>query len=145
MKKFPWKQIVTILVLGVGVFVVVEMYKAYAAGKRAVTDILLAPWTALKAGWTTASAAVSNVVSGAAAVTQLRGLTQTALQNAQMQGSVAASYQPGGLMYNLIGATQGTDAANNAAQAAANNAATEQAQAQADASWWGLGNLWSYF
>jgi len=145
MKKIPWKQIFVILALGVGVFVVVEMWKAYSAGKRAISDLLMAPWTAMKAGWTTASAAVSNVVSGATAVGQLPGLTSTALQNAQAQGSVAASYQPGGTMYNVVQATQGTDAANKTATAAANNAAMQQQQASADASWWGLGNLWSYF
>ena len=144
MKKDFWKHVLTILVLGVAVYVMVEIYKAYKAGKTAISDLLLAPWTALKAAWSSASAAVSNIASGVTAVGQLPSLTQTALQNAQAQGSVAASYQPGGTMYNVISTTQGTDAANNAAIQSANNAAVEQQQAQADASWWGFGNLYQY-
>jgi hypothetical protein len=144
MKNSFWKHLLTIAVLGIGVYVIWEMYKAYSAGKRALTDILLAPWTALKAAWSTASAAASTVASNAAAAASLPGLTQTELSNAQAQGSVAASYQPGGTMYNTILATQGQAAADAAAAAAAQNAATQLQQAQADSSWWGFGNLYQY-
>jgi hypothetical protein len=148
MKKFPWKQIAVIAFLGVGVFIIVEIYKAWKAGTTALGDLIMAPWNALKAGWSTASSAIgsaaSSVTSGVSAAASLPSLTQTELQNAQAQGGTAASYQPGGTMYNIILATQGQAAADKAAAAAASNAAMEQQQAQADSSWWGFGNLYQY-
>lgn len=142
------KHILIALGIGVGVFIVYEMYKAVSAGVTAASDILMAPWNAVKAVWSGASGAASSAasaVSSAASTvannydiaSQLPALTQTELQDAQAQGSVAASYQPGGTMYNTILATQGQAAATAAAQTAAQNAATEQQQANADASWWG--------
>jgi hypothetical protein len=136
------------LLIAAGVFVVWEMYKAYQAGKMAISDILSAPLAALQTIWSTITGAASsagNAVSSAAGTvannyawaSQLPALTQQELTDAQNQGSIAASYQPGGTTYNMIASTQGTDAANAAAAAAAKNAATEQQQAQADASWWG--------
>jgi hypothetical protein len=137
MKKFPWKQIFVILVLGVGVFALVEIYKAYKAGKTAISDLLMAPWTALKAAAGAVASAVTNStpVQGAVALTQLPLLTATETTNAAQQGVVAGSYQPGGTMYQAIAATQGQPAADAAAAAAANNAATQTAQATADSSW----------
>ncbi len=144
MKKIPWKHIMIILTLGVGVYVAIEMYKAYqnfkadiAAGTKTFMDVLLAPWNTLV---TAASAVKSAVVSstpyqGAVALTQLPLLTATEQQNAAAQDVVAGSYQPGGAMYQTIASTQGTAAANAAATAASNNAATESAQAAADSSW----------
>lgn len=148
MKKLPWKQIFIIAGLGLAVFIVWEIYKAWRAGETAIGKLILAPWTALKAAWSAASSAVSSaassVASGVSAAASLPGLTQTELANAQAQGSNAASYQPGGTMYNIIASTQGQAAADRAATASANNAATELAQAQADSSWWGFGNLYQY-
>jgi len=139
-----------LLIVGVGVAVFIgwEMFQAWQAGKRAIADLISAPWRSLKAAWSTATgaatAAASTVASGVTAAASLPGLTQTQLQNAQAQGSVAASYQPGGTLYNMILATQGQPAADAAAAAAAQNAANELSQAQADSSWWGFGNLYSY-
>ena len=129
-----------ILVLGVGVFIVVEMYKAYqnfkadiAAGKKTFMDVLLAPWTALQAAWSVA--ANSSVGQGVSAAVALPGLETTETNNAAVQQTVAAGYQPGGAMYNSILATQGQAAADNAAVQAQQNADTESAQAVADSSW----------
>lgn len=133
MKKFPWKHIFTILVLGVGVYALIEMYKAYKAGKTALSDILMAPWTVLQSWWT--QAANSSVGQGISALASLPGLETTETNNAAAQSAVAGSYQPGGAMYQSIQASQGTAAADAAAAAAANNAATQQAQAAADSSW----------
>ena len=137
MKKTFWKQIGLILVLGFGVFAVMEIWKAWSAGKRAIADLLLAPWTALKAGWTTASNAVANStpVQGIVALGQLPGLEQKQQQDAIAQTAVADSYQPGGAMYNKILASQGQTAADAAASQAAQNAANQTAQATADSSW----------
>lgn len=140
------KQLLIIATLGIFVFIAVEIFKTFRAGKRAISDLLLSPWTALKTAWSEATGAAKNVAdaSGISAAASLPGLTQTELQNAQAQGSTAASYQPGGTMYNMILTTQGQTAADLAAAAAAQNAANELAQAQADASWWGFGNLYQY-
>src|SRR5581483_11320260 len=106
-----------LLIVGVGVAVFIgwEMFQAWQAGKRAIADLISAPWRSLKAAWSTATgaatAAASTVASGVTAAASLPGLTQTQLQNAQAQGSVAASYQPGGTLYNMILATQGQPAA----------------------------------
>ncbi len=141
-------HLIVIATLGIGVFAIVEMYKAYAAGKTAIKDIILAPWDALKALWSAAGSAATTAAttaaSGVAAAAALPSLTQTELQNAQAQGSVAASYQPGGTMYNTIQATQGQAAADAAAAQASSDAQSELAQAQADSSWWGFGNLYQY-
>ena len=146
MKKH--NHILTAVLIFAGVFVVYEMYKAVSAGATLASDILMAPLSAIKAVWTGASNAASSAasaVSNAASTvannyniaSTLPALTQQELSDAQAQGSVAASYQPGGTIYNMIQSTQGTDAANAAAQTAANNAANQQQQANADASWWG--------
>ncbi|HXC34268.1 MAG TPA: hypothetical protein VNV43_00220 [Candidatus Acidoferrales bacterium] len=141
-------HLLTAILIFTGVFVVYEMYKVWNAGTAALSDILLAPINALKAVWTgvsnaasAAGSAVSNaastVANNYAIASTLPALTQQEVSDAQAQGSVAASYQPGGTMYNTILATQGQAAADAAAQTAANNAATQQQQANADASWWG--------
>jgi hypothetical protein len=148
MKSQTTKHILIALVLGFVVFVVWEMYKAYSAGTTAIADLIAAPWNALQTIWsgiTGAASSASNAVSSAASnvtndydvASQLPQLTQQELADAQAQGSVAASYQPGGTIYSMIASTQGTDAANAAATTAAQNAANEQQQANADASWWG--------
>jgi len=146
--KATWKWFLVILGVGIAVFLGYEMFQAYQAGKRAIVDVILAPWRALKAvlfgAGRAVSTAASDVAGAIAPVIQLPGLTQTELQNAQAQGSTAASYQPGGTLYNMILATQGQAAADRAAAAAAQHAADELAQARADASWWGYGNLWTY-
>jgi hypothetical protein len=147
MKK-TWHYILLIVAVGLAVFMGYEMFQAWNAGKRAIVDLILSPWRALKAALTGARRAVStaagDVAGVIAPVIQLPGLTQTELQNAQAQGSLAASYQPGGTIYKIIQATQGQAAADRAADAAAQNAANELAQAKADASWWGFGNLYTY-
>jgi hypothetical protein len=143
-KKPFLKQLLVIAGLGLVTFIVWEMFKAYRAGKTAITDLLFAPWNALKAAWTATSAVASTVASGVSAAASLPSITQTELQNAQAQGSTAASYQPGGTMYNTILATQGQAAADAAAASSAANAAAELAQAQSDSSWWGFGNLYQY-
>jgi hypothetical protein len=146
--KIPWKQIFVILTLGIGVFIAWEIYKAWSAGATAISDLIAAPWKALKTAWSATSSAASSVGStitqGIPAAFSLPSISQTQLTNAQNQGSVAASYQPGGTMYNVILASQGQAAADRAAEASAQNAATELSQAQADSSWWGFGNLFSY-
>jgi hypothetical protein len=142
--KSSWKTVLIMLVVLVGVFIGAEIYKAWRAGTTAVKDLLLAPWNTLKSAWSTASKAAASVASDVSAAAELPQLTQTELQNAQNQESIAASYQPGGTMYNVILATQGQAAADNAAQTAADNAAIELQQAQADSSGWGFGNLYSY-
>jgi len=70
MKKIPWKHIGVILFLGVGVFIVWEMWKAYqaikadiAAGEKSIKDVLLAPWNAGKA----VGKAISNFFTGKSA------------------------------------------------------------------------------
>ncbi|MGH8023181.1 MAG: hypothetical protein ACRED1_06350 [Limisphaerales bacterium] len=135
------KHILIALGIGAGAFVLYEMYKAYQAGKTAISDLLAAPWNAVKAAWSGVSSAASSAAATVANnynwATQLPSLTQQELTDAQQQGSVAASYQPGGTIYNSILATQGQAAADAAAQTAAQNAATQQQQANADASWWG--------
>jgi len=144
MKKNFWKHILTIAVLGVGVFAAIEIYKAWQAGKRAIKDLLLAPWYALSAGWSVASSAASTVASNAAAAAALPALTSTELSNAQDQTSTAATYQPGGAMYNTILATQGQAAADKAAAQAQANADIQLAQANSDSSFFGFGNLLDY-
>lgn len=146
--KSQTKHVLVALGIAAGVFIIVEIYKAWQAGTTAIGDLLAAPWNAVQSIWggitgaaSSAGSAVSNAASTVANnynwATQLPSLTQTELTDAQNQGSIAASYQPGGTTYNMIAATQGTAAANAAAQTAAQNAATEQQQANADASWWG--------
>ena len=52
MKKLPWKQIFVIVFLGVGVFIVIEIFKVISAGEKDFMSIITAPWTALKKVWT---------------------------------------------------------------------------------------------
>ncbi len=143
-KKFPWKQIFVIAFLGVGVFIVVEIYKAWRAGVNDLKSLVLAPWTALKAGWSAASNAASTVAGNAAAAASLPSLTQAELAGANAQLAVSGDYQPGGTIYEQIAATQGQAAADAAAAAATKNAQTQLSQAQSDSSWFGFGNLWNY-
>jgi hypothetical protein len=63
MKKFPWKQIFVILVLGGGVFVLWEIYKAWRAGVSDIKSLILAPWTAAKKVWASLAAGVSSLVA----------------------------------------------------------------------------------
>jgi len=59
-KNFPWKQLLTIAVLGIGVFIVVEIYKVFAAGERNLKAILFAPFTALGKVWTSITSLFSS-------------------------------------------------------------------------------------
>jgi hypothetical protein len=142
------KHLLIALGIAAGVFILWEMYKAWKAGVTAVSDILNAPLNAAKAAWagisgaaSAAGSAISNaagtVANNYAIASQLPALTQQEVADAQAQGSVAASYQPGGTIYNMILNTQGQAAADAAAATAGQHAADQLAQAQADSSWWG--------
>ena len=63
MKKFPWKQLFVILVLGGGVFILWEIYKAWRAGVSDLKSLILAPWTAAKKVWLSLASGVSSLVA----------------------------------------------------------------------------------
>lgn len=63
MKKFPWKQLFVILVLGGGVFILWETYKAWRAGVSDIKSLILAPWTAAKKVWLSLTTGLSSLVA----------------------------------------------------------------------------------
>jgi hypothetical protein len=63
MKKVPWKQLLIIATLGVGVFFLVEIYKVFAAGERSLSNLLTAPFTAAKKVWTSLTGFLSSSAS----------------------------------------------------------------------------------
>lgn len=63
-KEIPWKQIFVILFLGVGVFIVFEIYKTFAAGERTLKNLLLAPFTAAGKVWTAVTTWLGSLAPG---------------------------------------------------------------------------------
>ena len=62
-KKFPWKQIFVILVLGGGVFILWEIYKAWRAGVSDIKSLFMAPFTALGKVWSSITSFASNITA----------------------------------------------------------------------------------
>jgi hypothetical protein len=116
------KHILIALGIGVGAFVLYEMYKAISAGATAIGDILLAPWTAITGALAAAGSAASSVT---ATVANVSAGNAAATQIASMNN---ADYAPGGSVYNSIASTQGAAAANAAWQTVQNNQAVQASQ-----------------
>lgn len=122
MKSETTKHVLVALGIGVGIFIVYEMYKAISAGVSAVGDILMAPFNAISNAVSAAGSTASAVTNAAASVS---AGNNAAAQIAAMNN---ADYAPGGSVYNQIASTQGTAAANAAWQTVQNNQASQASQ-----------------
>lgn len=117
------KHILIAALIGVAAYVLIEVWKAWQAGTRAIADLITAPFTALETVWSSASSAASSV---AATVQNVSAGNAAAAQITTMNDS---DYAPGGVIYNQIEAQQGQAAADQAWQTVQNQQAAEQAQA----------------
>lgn len=116
------KEIIIVLTLGIAVYVVYSIYKAFQAGVRDVKGLLTAPFTAL-------SNAYNTVTGGVAAVASLPALQQqNQLLDQQLTTMNTNDYAPGGSTYNLIAASQGQAAADAAWAQVQKNLATQESQ-----------------
>jgi hypothetical protein len=105
-------HILIALLIGVGVYFAVEIWKAYQAGVTAISDLLMAPFTALS---NAVGSVTSQVSSTASAISNASASVPAGnAAEAQITTANASAYAPGGTIYNQIEASQGQAAADAA-------------------------------
>ena len=138
-------KILLLLAIGGVSFLIYAVVRSFIKGERTLKGLLLAPFTTAQAAWGAVSTAAGTVADNVSTIASLP--SQTATETGQHNSSQADAfndYAPGGRIYLQIQAMQGTAAADAAWQKVQADYKTEQDQVNADSSWWGLGNLFSY-
>jgi hypothetical protein len=129
-----WHKILIVLAIGGAAYALYAIYKAFIAGEKTISGLLMAPFTYASQAYDAVTGAASTVAGNAAAAASLPGLaSQSASLDSTIISQGLADYAPGGRIYNQVAATSGTAAADaNYAKVQGDYAAMQQQTS----SWW---------